>query len=46
MRSYLNLSNYFSQIIYFCLRIFLFLFDLIDYVFHLFYWLYTSLIPC
>ena len=28
--SYLGLSDHFSQIIYFCLRIFLFLFDLID----------------
>ena len=30
VESYLGLSDHFSQIIYFCLRIFLFLFDFID----------------
>ena len=33
VHSYLRLSDYSSQIIYFCLRIFLFLFDFIDYFF-------------
>ena len=46
VHSYLRLSDYFSQIIYFCLRIFLFLFDFIDQVFRLFYWRYASLISC
>ncbi len=46
VHSYLRLSDYFSQIIYFCLRIFLFLFDFIDWFFSLFYWIYASLTPC
>ena len=46
VHSYLRLSDYFSQIIYFCLRIFLFLFDFIDKVSRPFYWLYASLTPC
>ena len=33
VHSYLSLSDHFSQITYFCLRIFLFLFDFIDYIF-------------
>ena len=43
--SHLGLSDHFSQIIYFCLHIFLFLFDLIDYIFIRFYWIYTSFTP-
>ena len=43
--SQLGLSDHFSQIIYFCLRIFLFLFDSIDHIFSRFYWLYTSFTP-